>query len=161
MKRARSISYAPETRSLGDSPMSSAAVGAWTLCRKFDAFPVRDGAMLQSWTEQGRVRPDDYLVSLELDLCVQARDVAELAAIFQKTRARLLGKVWRSIACAALGFACVQPLFGAALLISAILASTVCSRTARRAQTYSLSSTDSNSLERRSADCSLALARPA
>ena len=117
--------------------------------------------MLQSWTEQGRVRPDDYLVSLELDLCVQARDVAELAAIFQKTRARLLGKVWRSIACAALGFACVQPLFGAALLISAIVASTVCSRTARRAQTYSLSSTDSNSLERRSADCSLALARPA
>jgi hypothetical protein len=114
--------------------------------------------MLQGWAGQGRVRPDDYLVSLELDLCVQARDVAELDAIFRKSRARLLSRIWRAIAGAALVLAWVEPLLGAAILVSAIAAARVCSRIAHRPQTYSLYSSDRN---RHTADCSLSAARSA
>jgi hypothetical protein len=140
MSRTRSISHAPDRRE--NSHPEPTPRGAWTLCRKFESFPVRDNAMLQSWTEQGRVRPDDYLVSLELDLCVQARDVAELAAIFQRGRARLLGKIWRAAACGALLLAWFSPLSGAAILLSVIAAAILCSRAAHRPQTCSFDSTD-------------------
>jgi hypothetical protein len=158
MKRARSISYAPMSygRIRSESCAGSTSRAAWTLCRKFEAFPVRDNAMLEHWTEQGRVRPDDYLVSLDLDLCVQARDVAELEVIFRKTRARLFGKVWRWTACAAILLVWVQPLLGATLLVSAIAAATLWSRTIHRPQTCSLYGTDRILRARRMEDCEAA-----
>jgi hypothetical protein len=158
MKRARSISYAPG-RQRHEEPHPCA--GAWTLCRKFESFPVRDNAMLQSWAAQGRVRPDDYLVSTELDLCVQARDVVELDLVFRKSRTRLLRKVWRAIACAGLLLAWVEPLFGAVILVSTIAAAALCSRTNRRPQTCSLYSAERRFRDRRKVECDLPLARPA
>jgi hypothetical protein len=160
MKRSRSISHAPHCRIREDSDPEPTPWTAWTLCRKFESFPVRDDVMLQSWTELGRVRPDDYLVNLELDLCVQAGEVAELAAIFRKARTRLLRNACRAIACAALLLAWFSPL-GAVVLVSVIAAAAVGSRKAGRPQTYSLSSWDRSRHERRSTDCTLALARTA
>jgi hypothetical protein len=162
VKRGRSISYAPRPvrRSRGNAPTGWDARGQWTLCRKFESFPVRDNAMLQLWTEQGRVRPSDYLVSLERDLCIQARDVTELEAIFRKTRSRVLGNVWRGTTCAAIVLAWAQPLLGAALLLGVIVASTLCGRTIHRLQTFSLCTRDRTSYEGGKADCDPALARP-
>jgi hypothetical protein len=114
--------------------------------------------MLQDWAVQGRVRPDDYLVSIELDFCVQARDVAELDAIFRKNRARLLARVWRALACAAFVLSWVVPLFAAAFLAGAIAAAIVCFRTAHRSQAFSLQGADRSVRDRRTRDCALGLA---
>jgi hypothetical protein len=111
--------------------------------------------MLQHWTERGRVRPDDYLVSLDPELCIQARDVVELDAIFRRTRARLLGRVWPALACAAFLLAWIAPLFWAGIFVSAIAIATACHRAARRPH-YSLSS---HLRERGAADCDLAQTR--
>src|SRR6266545_317729 len=95
MRPVRSITYAPE--SLRPSTRRARSISApqpeWIFCRKLDAFPILDNAVLQRWTEQGRIRPGDYLVNPRLDICVQAKDIAELDAVFRKATARLLGKI--------------------------------------------------------------------
>lgn len=115
MTSCRSISYAP------DQPIAaSASQPEWTICRNRSVFPVPDNATLERWARQGRVRSDDYLVNHPLDVCVQAREVAELDAIFRNARAHLLGRIWRALACSALGLVWLAPLFGSLILVSAI-----------------------------------------
>jgi len=100
---------------------------------------VPDYATLQRWTEQGHVRSDDYLVNHPLDVCVQARDVAELDAILRRARAQVLGRIWRALACAGLVLVWVQPLFGSLLLMSAMGAAVLALWTLRHRATYRLS----------------------
>jgi hypothetical protein len=56
----------------------------WVVCRDFREIPVPDVDVLRTWAERGRLRPDDYLANGRLEMCVQARDVAELNAIFRR-----------------------------------------------------------------------------
>ena len=68
---------------------------AWILCRNFDQFPVRDAAVLQEWVERGRVRPDDYLFDPHRDICLQAKELAELQGFFRKAALRRFrGTFW-------------------------------------------------------------------
>ena len=108
----------------------------WTLCRKSKAVPVSDNAMLQRWTEQGRVEPDDYLVSHQLDLCVQAKDIAELDAVFRRTRARLLEKTSRILACAGLVVVWLVPVLGSLLFAVATGTAILSVRTVSHDQAY-------------------------
>jgi len=71
----------------------SDAKPAWIVCRKLQAIPVDDDAALLRLAERGRLRPDDYLVSLCLDICVQAKEIAEVAEIFHETRVRRLRRI--------------------------------------------------------------------
>ncbi|MGZ8832170.1 MAG: hypothetical protein ACXW19_03100 [Thermoanaerobaculia bacterium] len=84
--------------------------------------------MLQSWTEQGRVRPTDYLVSPRLDTCVQARDVAELDVIFRKATARRFGNIFRGLALGGFAVVWMAPLVGSLILVTAIAAAILSSR---------------------------------
>ena len=161
MRRTRSITYASNHRSRENSYTQTVPPGAWTLCRKFESFPARDAAMLQRWAEQGRVRPDDYLVSVERDLCVQARDVAELEAVFRTVRARLFLKISRGIACTALALALAEPLVGTAFLLGAFAVTVVCFGAARRSHPYSLYGTDPDPRLPQSEACDPGTARPA
>ncbi len=132
------MSYAPESilpPSRRPRPIAARSP-EWTLCRKLNEVPIADNAALQRLTEQGRVRPDDYLVSRQLDVCVQAKEIAELDAVFRKATARLLGKISRGLACAALALVWLMPLFGSLMLVSAITAAILSFRTTRHDQTY-------------------------
>ena len=143
MRPVRSISYAPE--SIRPSSRRARPISAprpeWILCRKLAAFPIPDNAVLQSWTERGRVRPDDYLVSPRLDVCVQAKDIAELDAVFRKAKARLLGNIFRGLTLAGLALVWMAPLFGSLMLVTAIAAAILSRRTICRGQTYRIYNT--------------------
>ena len=65
---------------------------AWIICRKLQAIPVDDDAALLRLAERGRIRPDDYIVNRRLDVCVQAKDIAEVAGILHNARVRRLRK---------------------------------------------------------------------
>ncbi len=95
----RSMSYAPESiRPCGRGKRAiSVPRPEWILCRNLDEFAIPDNEVLRRWTEQGRVRPTDYLFNPRLDTCVQAKDIAELDAIFHKTTARGPGTVSRGL----------------------------------------------------------------
>ena len=108
----------------------------WILCRKLDVFPVPDNVVLQRWTEQGRIRPDDYLVSPRMDVCVQAKDIAELDAVFRKATARLLGKISRGLTLGGLALVLMAPLFGGLTLVTAIAAGILSLTTISHGQTY-------------------------
>ena len=58
----------------------------WIVCRKFQQFPLSNVEVLPRLAEHGRVRPDDYLVNPALDICLQAKEIPELNAIFRKAR---------------------------------------------------------------------------
>lgn len=136
MTSCRSISFAPE------QPMADSSIPAeWTICRDRSVFPVPDNETLERWTEQGRVRSDDYLVNHPLDVCVQAREVAELDAIFRKARAHVLTRISRALACCALGLGWVAPLFGTIILMSAIGAAGLVVWTLRHRPSYRVSTT--------------------
>ncbi len=138
MNAVRSISYAPESilpPSRRPQPIADRSP-EWTLCRRLNAIPIADNAALQRLTERGRVRPDDYLVSLELDVCVQAKEIAELDAVFRKATACLLGKVSRGLVCVALALVWLLPLLGSLMLVSAIAIAILSFRTTRRSQIY-------------------------
>lgn len=152
MTSIRTISYAPGSlrSSISDSP--SHARPEWTLCRNLDVFPIRDSAMLERWTSQGRVRSDDYLINHALDLCVQARDVAELDAIFRKGRAGALSKIGRGFACAALPLLWLIPLFGGLLLVSAMAVAVLSWWTASHHPAYRLSTAGQHDIDGRGND---------
>ena len=65
----------------------------WIVCRKLSQFPISDDTTLCYLAERGRVEPDDYLFNVPLDTCLQAKDIAELAAIFHAATVRRLGKL--------------------------------------------------------------------
>jgi hypothetical protein len=142
MTRHRSISYAPQSPRSGRVPSTSNPRAEWTLCRQSVEFPVADDAMLRHWTEQGRVRGDDYLVHGRLDMCVQASEVAELDAIFRKARSRRLERIARTLACAAIATLWFVPLIGTVILLAAVGTAVVSRWTVRHHQTYRLSTAD-------------------
>jgi hypothetical protein len=148
MSPARSISYAPESLrpSSRRAQSSSAPRPEWILCRKLDEFPIPDNSVLQRWTAQGRIRPDDYLVSPRLDVCVQAKDIAELDAVFRKATARLLDKISRGLVLGGLALVWMAPLFGSLMLVSAIAAAILSLRTTCHDQPYRIDN-------RREQDC--------
>jgi hypothetical protein len=129
-RQIRSMSYTPESiRPCSRRERAISVPGPeWILCRNFDEFPVPDNAVLQSWTEQGRVRPTDYLVSPRLDTCVQARDVAELDVIFRKATARRFGNIFRGLALGGFAVVWMAPLVGSLILVTAIAAAILSSR---------------------------------
>lgn len=92
----------------------------WILCRNLDEFPVPDNAVLRRWTEQGRVRPTDYLVNPRLDTCVQAKDIADLEVIFRKTPSHRLGYLSRALALGSFAVVWMAPLVGSLMLLAAI-----------------------------------------
>jgi hypothetical protein len=133
------MSYAPE--SIGTDAVKrarSAEVPEWTLCRNLNVVSIPDSAILRRWTAEGRVRPDDYLVNHQLDLCVQAKEIAELDAMFRKDSARLSGRICAGLLCAASLLAWPIPLFGGVLLIGAIVAAVLFRRASCCPQTYRL-----------------------
>ncbi len=67
----------------------------WIVCRKLQQFPVSSVDVLPRWAERGRVLPDDYLVNPALEVCLQAKEVPELNAIFRKTRLRPFDAILR------------------------------------------------------------------
>jgi hypothetical protein len=150
MTSAQSISYGPESSSMrqGSSPRRP----DWTLCRSLKEFPIPDNAVLQRWTEQGCVRPCDYLVNHQLDVCVQAKDIAEVDAVFRKSTARLLGKVCRALLCGAVALVWLTPLFGSVMMASAIVAAILSFRAARPHRAYLLYTTGIHSAACRPAD---------
>lgn len=142
MRPYRSISYAPQPIRPSAATMSNAAPRPeWTLCRKLEQVEIADGAVLQRWTEQGRVLPDDYLVSNDLDLCVQAREVAELDAVFRRKRAGVLCRASSMLVCAGLALVWLAPVIASALLASAIASAILGCRTASNHQEYRLYTT--------------------
>jgi hypothetical protein len=66
---------------------------AWIICRKLQAIPVDDDVALLRLAERGRLRPDDYVVSQRLDICLQAKEIAEIAEIFHDSTVRRLRKI--------------------------------------------------------------------
>ena len=62
----------------------------WVVCRNFKQFPVPDVEVLPFWAERGRVQPDDFLANARLEICLQAKEVPELDAIFRRTRRGLV-----------------------------------------------------------------------
>ena len=71
----------------------SDAKPAWIICRKLQAIPVDDNGALLRLAERGRLRPDDYLVSRCLDICLQANEIVEVAEILHYSRVRRLQKI--------------------------------------------------------------------
>jgi hypothetical protein len=65
----------------------------WVVCRKWQQIDVPNIDVLPRWAERGRIRPDDYLVNLALETCLQAKDIPDLNAIFRKVRMRRLEMV--------------------------------------------------------------------
>ena len=65
----------------------------WALCRNYQTIPLATLDVLPSWAERGRLRPDDYLTNGALEVCIQAKDVPELNAIFRRATA----SPWRAI----------------------------------------------------------------
>jgi hypothetical protein len=150
MTSAHSIGYGPE--SPGMRQARSSRRPDWTLCRSLKEFPIPDNTVLQRWTEQGCVRPCDYLVNHQLDVCVQAKDIAEVDAVFRKSTARLLGKICRALVCGAVVLVWPTPLFGSVMMVSAIVAAILSFRTARPNRTYLLYTTGIHSAACRPAD---------
>jgi hypothetical protein len=139
MSRFRSISYAPRSTEdfYGDVETSRPPLPEWTLCRNFKQLPIQDNSMLRRWTAQGRVLPDDYLVHHELDVSVQAREIAELEPMFRKVRARRLGRISLALGFSAAILLCLKPALGALLLATALVLALRCKRTPRT-QSYRL-----------------------
>ena len=65
----------------------------WIVCRNLTQLAVPSVDVLPRWAERGRIRPDDYLVNPVLEVCYQAKDVANLNAIFHRGRSRYLSAV--------------------------------------------------------------------
>ena len=118
MARARSLSYAPE--SIIPARIAPPRRPDWTLCRNMDECPVPDNTSLRRWAEQGRIRPDDYLINHQLDVCVRASDVAELDVVFRRPAARLLSRVCRGLVAASLLLLLVVPELAIVMLVGAI-----------------------------------------
>ena len=149
MTRFRSISYAPESIRHSRRPRAASVQrGDWTLCRNRQEFPIPDNGVLRRWTEQGCVRPDDYLVNHQLDVCVQARDVAEVDAVFRKSTARALGRIGRGLAFGALAVLWLTPVLGSVMFLSAVCAAVLSVRTVSRQQSYLLYTTGAHSAAR-------------
>ena len=91
------------------------------------------------------MRPDDYLVSPRLDVCVQAKDIAELDAVFRKATARLLGKISRGLALGGLALVWTAPLFGSLMLVTTIAAAILSLRTNCHGQTHRIYNTGEQS----------------
>jgi len=77
---------------------------AWILCRNLKQFPIDDDATLLQWTRQGRVMPSDYLVSTRLDTCVEAREVAGVAAILRAKTIQAVRSIARRVVFAGIAF---------------------------------------------------------
>lgn len=121
----RSMSYEPESiRPISRRRRATCVPRPeWILCRNLDEFPIPDNGVLMRWTEQGRIRPTDYLVNPRLDTCVQARNIADLDAIFRKTASRrLLGNISRGLALGGFAVVWMAPLAGSLMLLTAIVA---------------------------------------
>lgn len=58
----------------------------WVVCRDFKEIPVPTIDVLPMWAERGRLQPEDYLANGGLEICLQAKEIPELNAIFRKTR---------------------------------------------------------------------------
>lgn len=58
----------------------------WSVCRNFKEIAVLDLEVLPLWAERGRLLPDDYLANSRLEICLQAKEIPELNAIFRRTR---------------------------------------------------------------------------
>jgi hypothetical protein len=116
----RTISYDPDSIRIAGR-RCEVPNPAWILCRTRYQYPILDDVTLRRWTVQGRVEPRDFLVSPRLDVCIQARDIAELKDIFRAKTARQLERAsWRLVAAGLILFA-VVPLFGVVLFASAIV----------------------------------------
>lgn len=132
MSRFRSISYAPwSTEDFYGTGTSLAPQPEWTLCRKYKELPIQDNSMLRSWTARGRVLPSDYLVHRELDVCVQARDIAELGPVFRKARLRRLARICIGLGLGAAMLLSLAPLLASAVLVAALILAGRSSRMSR------------------------------
>lgn len=97
---------------------------AWILCRKLDQVDVPDSGALQRWAEHGRIQPDDELFDPDREICLKAREIAELQTIFLKATGRWWVTVAWLIAVGALLVVWVAPLFGVLMLGAALAAET-------------------------------------
>ena len=69
----------------------------WIVCRKLQQIPVPSIAVLPRWAECGRIRPDDYLVNPNLEVCFQIRELPELQAILRRVRKGPLDRIRRTL----------------------------------------------------------------
>ena len=132
-EHVRSISYAPESIRPSRQTKPSTPDPAWILCRNLHQCPIDNDESLLRWTEQGRVRPSDYLVNTRLDRCFQARDLTELDAIFRGSTARRLATAAWALAIAGLALVWVAPLLGSVVAFSAV-ATTLISKATQRSE---------------------------
>lgn len=85
---------------------------AWILYRRLDEFPIPDSVALQRWAEGGRIEPDDFLLNPRSDACVQAKEIAELKAIFHKVAVRRVEKISCAFALETFAILCLRLLAG-------------------------------------------------
>ena len=69
----------------------------WVVCRNFREIAVPSVDVLPRWAERGRIRPDDYLANGALEVCLQAKEVPELNAIFRRSRKGPLEAILRAL----------------------------------------------------------------
>lgn len=123
LQRNPSMSYAPDSirSSVRLAPSTKARRPAWILCRNLDEFAVPDTGTLQRWAERGRIQPDDELFDPDREICLEAREIAELRTIFRKAARRRLVKAaaWL-LAVGALLAVWVAPMLGALMLGAAL-----------------------------------------
>ena len=126
MLRNPSMTYAPESiQSSGRlAPSARARRPAWILCRNLNEVGIPDNGALQRWAERGRIQPDDELFDPHREICLEAREIAELRMIFRKLSGRRLVKAAWLLALGAMVVVWVAPLIGA-LMIGAALAAEV------------------------------------
>ena len=141
MNRSRSISYAPfpTGRPGGPSRTRSLAEAEWTLCRDLETFAIANDAALRRSTAQGRIRPDDYLVRRDLDVCIQAKDIAELDAVFRARRSRRIARICDALGLLALALVWFTPLFGTLVFVGVAAAAFLSRAGDRHPPAYHLS----------------------
>lgn len=115
LQRNPSMTYAPDSirSSVRLVPSAGTRRPAWILCRKLDEVAVTDTATLQRWAEHGRIQPDDELFDPDREICLEAREIAELRTIFREAAGRRLvnGATWL-LAVGALLVVCVALTLG-------------------------------------------------
>jgi hypothetical protein len=80
-----------------------------------------------------------------LDVCVQAKDIAELDAVFRKATAHMLGNVSTGLVLGGLALVWMSPLLGSLVLATAIAAAILSLRTTCHDQTYRISNSGAHS----------------
>lgn len=73
-----------------------------------DQFAVSDNDILRQWAERGRIHPDDYLVNPLIDRCFQAKEIAELRAIFHKAAVLRFQKISCALSLATFAIMCIR-----------------------------------------------------